>query len=237
MIALFHLLDDVDDVLDATIVGTGWWAAVAGADLGWVEGFTVDGGLDTIVGLHVEWGPTEVAGGDETGIDNGCDLEGEDRYCQGSAQDGHWEHFIHFSLKIRIPAPIRNSASMEITANMRRFIVAVVMAGLSGMAIGSDTKPAAHGAEAKPAAAAKPAEAKHGEAKPAEAKPSPAPKPVEHAAPVKPVVKAARPVVRQAAKPKPVIRTHSSINVSGDEHVKPSAAPIVIGGSATWIND
>lgn len=117
---------------------------------------------------------------------------------------------------------------------MRKMLWAIA---ISGICMASDTKPAAHSAEAKPAAAAKPAEAKHGEAKPAApvaaAKPSPAPKPVEHVAAPKPVVKAAvRPVVRAAAKPKPVIRTHSSINVNSDDHGVPSAAPVVMQSGA-----
>lgn len=117
---------------------------------------------------------------------------------------------------------------------MSRLLLALA---ISGICMASDSKPAAHGAEAKPAAAAKPAEAKHGEAKPAApvaaAKPSPAPKPVEHVAPPKPVVKAAvRPVVRAAAKPKPVIRTHSSINVNGEDHVAPSAVPVAMQSGA-----
>ena len=131
---------------------------------------------------------------------------------------------------------------------MRRLLLAIA---ISGICMASDSKPAAHGAEAKPAAAkpaahgaeakpvpaAKPAEAKHGEAKPATAvvaaKPSPAPKPAEHVAPPKPMVKAAvRPVVHAAAKPKPVIRTRSSINVNSDDHVAPNAVPVAMQSGA-----
>ena len=121
---------------------------------------------------------------------------------------------------------------------MRRMLLAIA---ISGICMASDSKPTANGAEAKPAAAkpaahgaeAKPAPAAKPAVPVAAAKPSPAPKAAEHVAPPKPVVKAAvRPVVRAAAKPKPVIRTHSSINVNGDEHVAPSAAPVVMQSGA-----
>ena len=126
---------------------------------------------------------------------------------------------------------------------MRNFIWAIVMVGMTGSAIASDAKPAAHGAEAKPAAhgaeakpakpaahgaEAKPAEAKHAESKTATAKPSPAPKAAEHVAP-KPVVKAAatRPPLRAPSKPKPAIRTHTSVSVNGDDRSSSNAPPLI----------
>ena len=73
---MFHLLDDVDDVLDAAIVGTILGTAVTGAYFGGSKELAVYARLNFVVGLGIKRGPAEIAGWNETGIDDSGSLKG-----------------------------------------------------------------------------------------------------------------------------------------------------------------
>ena len=61
MVSMLCLLDDINDMLDAPIIGSFLRAAVAGPDLRRGEVFTVDLGFDLVIGLHVKRGPAKIA--------------------------------------------------------------------------------------------------------------------------------------------------------------------------------
>ena len=105
MVALFHLLDDVDDVLDAAIVCAFLRTTVAGAYFGRGEEQAIYASLNLVVGLGIERSPAEIAGRDKSGVDNSSRLKREDCNGDEAAQKYHWAYFIHFLVQDAEIAP------------------------------------------------------------------------------------------------------------------------------------
>ena len=75
MIALLCLFDDVNYVLDGTIIRPFFRAAVSLPNLGAIQPLPIHRRLDPVIGLHIERGPTKIAGRHKARINDCAQLK------------------------------------------------------------------------------------------------------------------------------------------------------------------